>query len=120
MDADDICINIESKECSLEQVIVENFNTNTSVENFNTNTSVENFNTNCIQDRPLNTNCIQDQPSNTYITAQPSNTYITSQSHKLYTLNNNYQQIKNRIFNDLFVYLSPVLTLEKIHQSHEK
>ena len=119
MDADDICINIDSKECSLEQVIVENFNTNTSVENFNTNSSVENFNTNYIQ-QPMNTDYITVQSPNAYITAQPPNAYITAQSHKLYTLNNNYQQIKNRIFNDLFVYLSPVLTLEKIHQSHEK
>ena len=110
MDTDDICINIESKECSLEQVIVENLNTN----------CIQQLPTpNCIQDQPPNT-YITSQPPNTYITSQPPNTYITSQSHKLYTLNNNYQQIKNRIFNDLFVYLSPVLTLEKIHQFHEK
>ena len=54
------------------------------------------------------------------IVEQTNILYTKEQTNKLYNLNNTYIQIKNRIFNDLFVYLLPVLELEKIHQSHEK
>lgn len=54
------------------------------------------------------------------IVEQTNKSYTKEQTNNLYNLNNTYIQIKNRIFNDLFVYLLPVLELEKIHQSHEK
>jgi len=54
------------------------------------------------------------------IVEQTNKLYTKEQTNNLYNLNNTYIQIKNRIFNDLFVYLLPVLELEKIHQSHEK
>jgi len=54
------------------------------------------------------------------VECQSNMLYTKEQTNKLYNLNNTYIQIKNRIFNDLFVYLLPVLELEKIHQSHEK
>jgi len=54
------------------------------------------------------------------IVEQTNILYTKEQTNNLYNLNNTYIQIKNRIFNDLFVYLLPVLELEKIHQSHEK
>ena len=60
------------------------------------------------------------EPNILYTEEQTNILYTEEQTNKLYNLNNTYIQIKNRIFNDLFVYLLPVLELEKIHQSHEK
>ena len=63
---------------------------------------------------------IVEQTNKLYTKEQTNKLYTEEQTNKLYNLNNTYIQIKNRIFNDLFVYLLPVLELEKIHQSHEK
>jgi hypothetical protein len=63
---------------------------------------------------------IVEQTNKLYTKEQTNILYTKEQTNNLYNLNNTYIQIKNRIFNDLFVYLLPVLELEKIHQSHEK
>ena len=96
MDLNDVFINIEEKNtaiCDLEHVIVEHV---------------------------IVEHVIVEQTNILYTKEQTNILYTKEQTNKLYNLNNTYIQIKNRIFNDLFVYLLPVLELEKIHQSHEK